>query len=172
MREEFTGRKPDNVQYISTELRRPETTVPSLSNGPYFEASNICMQPLSNWIGVTHGCPVVGQYRQWPCQVVHVLSNEHVGSHIWVKGLSQANKSASMLNRHWDSLKNIFMSKVLIFYVEINLHMQHKDMRPSVNFQKVSMWRSKNMTDNQLPYDGEGTVISGMWRFKQHRIFV
>ena len=46
--------------------------------------------------------------------------------------------------------------------LKLTLHMQHKDMRPSVNFQTVSMWRSKNMTDNQLPYDGEGTVEACM----------
>ena len=34
------------VRYIVQRLTR--TTVPSLSNGPYFKASNICMQPLTN----------------------------------------------------------------------------------------------------------------------------
>ena len=124
-----------------------DLTVPSLSNGPHFKASKICMQPLTNWIGVTRGCPVVGQYRQWPCHVVHVLSNEHICFHIWVKGLSQANKSASMLKRHWDSLKNIFVSKVLIFYIQINTPPATKRytcMHAPVNFQKVSMWQSKN----------------------------
>ena len=44
--------------------------------------------------------------------------------------------------------------------LKLTLHVQRKGMRPSVNFQTVSMWQSKNMTDNQLPYHGESTVVS------------
>ena len=42
--------------------------------------------------------------------------------------------------------------------LKLTVHLQRKDVRAPVNFQAVSMWRSKHIIDNQLPYDAEGTV--------------
>ena len=41
---------------------------------------------------------------------------------------------------------------------KLTVHLQRKSMRIPVNFQNISMWQSKNMIDNQLPYEGVGTV--------------
>ena len=43
--------------------------------------------------------------------------------------------------------------------VKLTLHLQRKDMRTPVKFQKISMWQSKTMIDYQLPYEGVRTVV-------------
>ena len=53
------------------------------------------------------------------------LSNKHVGFHLWVKGLSHANVSASMLKRAIEIFWIIFVPKVLIFSKIIKAHLDN-----------------------------------------------
>ena len=42
-------------------------------------------------------------------------------------------------------------------------------MHAPVNFQKVSIWQSQNIIDNQLPYESVGTVGMTVAKISQNK---